>query len=51
MAETYGNAGVLSAAAAMPAEADRVERGGMDNAKRKAYRADSAQTKNQQSSR
>jgi Ca-activated chloride channel family protein len=51
MAETYGNAGVLSAAAAMPAEADRVERGGMDNAKRKAYRADSAQTRNQQSSR
>jgi len=51
LAQTYGNASVLSAAQAMPAEADKLESDGLDNAARKAYRADSAQTKNQQSSR
>lgn len=50
MAETYGNASVLSAAAEMPAEADKLEREGLDNEARKTYRADSAQTRNQQSS-
>jgi Ca-activated chloride channel family protein len=51
MAQTYGNTGVLSVAAAMPAEAARIEEGGLDNVARKAYRAESAQTKNQQSSK
>jgi Ca-activated chloride channel family protein len=48
MGETYGNAGVRSAAAPAVAEAARVEREGLDNAQRKAYRTESAQTKNQQ---
>ena len=51
MAETYRNFSVASAAAAMPAEAEKLEREGLDNAARKSYRADSAQTRNQQSSR
>ena len=40
-----------SAAVAMPAEAEKIEQDGLDNTTRKSYRADSAQTKNQQSSR
>jgi Ca-activated chloride channel family protein len=51
MAQTYGNTSVLSVAAAMPAEAAKIEEGGLDNAARKTYRAESAQTKNQQSSK
>ena len=51
MAETYGNLRVSAAAAAMPAEAEKLEREGLDNAARKSYRAESAQTRNQQSSR
>ena len=51
MAQTYGNTSVLSAAAAMPAEAEKIEQEGLDNAARKTYRAESAQTKNQQSSK
>jgi len=51
MAQTYGNTSVLSAAAPMAAEAAKIEAGGLDNAARKTYRAESAQTKNQQSSK
>ena len=51
MAETYGNASVKQAAAAMAPEAYKLEQDGLSNAERKAYRADSAQTRNQQSSR
>jgi Ca-activated chloride channel family protein len=51
MGETYGNTSVLSVAQAVPAEAAKVESGGLDNEARKSYRADSAQTRNQQSSR
>jgi Ca-activated chloride channel family protein len=51
MATTYGNEGVLAAAAAMPAAAGKIEQEGLDEAARKTYRAESAQTKNQQSSR
>ncbi len=35
----------------MPAEAESIESGGLDNATRKSYRAESAQTVNQQSSK
>jgi Ca-activated chloride channel family protein len=51
MAQTYGNSSVLSAAAPMASEAAKIEAGGLDNAARKTYRAESAQTKNQQSSK
>jgi Ca-activated chloride channel family protein len=51
IAETYGNASVGSAAAAMPAAAAKLERDGLDNAARKSYRTESSQTRNQQSSR
>jgi Ca-activated chloride channel family protein len=51
MAQTYGNTSVLSAVAPMAAEAAKIEAGGLDNAARKTYRAESAQTKNQQSSK
>jgi Ca-activated chloride channel family protein len=51
MAEIYGNVSVGSAAAAMPAEAEKLERDGLDNAARKSYRAESSQVRNQQSSR
>jgi Ca-activated chloride channel family protein len=51
MAETYGNTSVGAAAAAMPAAAEKIEQEGLDNAARKTYRAESAQTRNQQSSK
>lgn len=51
MAETYGNVSVSSAVAAMPAEAEKLERDGLDSAARKSYRAESSQVRNQQSSR
>lgn len=44
----YGNAMVAGQAAKVRAEAHRLEREGMDNATRKAYRADSAQIVRQQ---
>ncbi len=50
MAKTYGNSAVGEVAAAAAPEADRLEKEGLGNAQRKAYRADSAQAKNQQSS-
>ena len=50
LAETYGNASVGAAAAAMPAEAEKLERDGLDNAGRKAYRAESSQVRSQQAS-
>ncbi|MBI2497716.1 MAG: VWA domain-containing protein [Opitutae bacterium] len=46
----YGNTIVSAAASAVAPEAARLERDGLDNAQRKAYRADSQQVKNQQSS-
>jgi Ca-activated chloride channel homolog len=49
IAETYGNADVQQLAAAAAPEADRLEREGLGNAGRKIYRAESAQTRNQQS--
>jgi Ca-activated chloride channel family protein len=48
---TYSNFAVQSVAAPAAAEADRIERDGLDNSARKNYRAESAQTRNQQSSR
>jgi Ca-activated chloride channel family protein len=51
LGETYGNVSVSAAAAAMPAEAEKLERDGLDNAARKSYRAESSQIRNQQSSR
>ena len=48
---TYGNLAVQDVAAPAAAEADRLERDGLGASERKAYRAESAQTKNQQSSR
>jgi Ca-activated chloride channel family protein len=51
IAQTYGNMSVLAAAAAMPAEAEKLDRDGLDNASRKSYRAESAQTKNQQTAK
>ncbi|MEO7597809.1 MAG: VWA domain-containing protein [Opitutus sp.] len=50
MAKTYGNSAVGQVAAAAAPEADRLAKEGLDNAKRKAYRAESAQAKAQQSS-
>ena len=51
MGDTYRNFAVQQVAAAAAPEADRLEREGLDNAARKNYRAESAQTMNQQSSR
>lgn len=50
MGEVYKNEAVQRVAAPAAAEANRVEREGLGNAERKAYRAQSAQTKNQQGS-
>jgi hypothetical protein len=50
MADTYGNLAVQEVAAAAAPEADRLEREGLGNAERKAYRAESTQAKAQQSS-
>lgn len=49
MGETYGNARVGALAAPAAPEADRIEREGLDNAGRKIYRAESMQTRSQQS--
>jgi Ca-activated chloride channel family protein len=48
MGQAYGNVAVQSAAAAAAPEAARLERDGLDNAGRKAYRAESQQVKSQQ---
>jgi Ca-activated chloride channel family protein len=48
--DVYSNGTVQSFAAAAAPEAERLQREGMDNAKRKSYRAESQQTKTQQSS-
>jgi Ca-activated chloride channel family protein len=45
------NSALKAEAAAALKEADRLERDGMDNAKRKSYRASNSQTTNQQGSR
>ena len=50
MGEVYRNSAVQQSAAAAAPEADRLERDGLDNAQRKAYRAESQQVKNQQAS-
>ncbi len=49
MGSVYGNSALQSLAAPAAADAMRVEREGLGNAERKAYRAQSAQTRNQQS--
>ena len=51
MAAVYKNSAVQRVAAPAAAEADRLEREGLGVAERKAYRAESAQTVNQQNSR
>jgi hypothetical protein len=48
--KVYSNTAVAVTAAAAAPEAARLERDGLDNVQRKAYRADSQQVKNQQSS-
>lgn len=48
MGTVYGNSALQSLAAPAAADAARVERDGLGNAERKAYRAQSAQTRNQQ---
>lgn len=48
MGEAYSNSAVRELAAPAAPEADRLEREGLGASERKAYRADSAQTKNQQ---
>jgi Ca-activated chloride channel family protein len=45
---TYDNSAVSGCAKAAAPEADRIERDGLDNVSRKAYRAESSQVKNQQ---
>ena len=50
LARTYNNTAVLAVAQSSAKEADRIEANGLDNASRKTYRAESVQTKNQQSS-
>jgi Ca-activated chloride channel family protein len=50
MGEAYKNSAVTSLAAPAAPEADRLEKEGLDNAGRKIYRADSMQTRSQQSS-
>lgn len=49
-ASTYNNAPMAALAVQQEAEADKLERQGLSNADRKSYRAENAQTKNQQSS-
>ncbi len=49
LAETYGNSAVGRVAAAAAPAAAKVEREGLDNAERKSFRAEAAQTINQQS--
>ncbi len=49
MADTYGNAAVAEVAAALAPAAAKVEQEGLGNAERKAFRAEAAQTINQQS--
>lgn len=49
MSETYRNSSVGSIAAPAAAAADRIEKEGLGNAERKVFRAESAQTRNQQS--
>ena len=44
----YGNSALQKAAAPAAAEADRVEKEGLGNAKRKIYRAENAATRAQQ---
>jgi Ca-activated chloride channel family protein len=51
MADAYSNTGVQRVAAAAAPEADRLEREGLDNASRKAYRTENSQIMNQQNSR
>ena len=48
MAKLYGNSRVRDMAAPAAVEAERVKKEGLDNVTRKAYRADNAQTVNQQ---
>jgi Ca-activated chloride channel family protein len=50
LADTYGNSAVGQVASAMAPAAAKVERDGLDNAERKLYRAEAAQTAAQQSS-
>ena len=50
MADLYKNSSVKALAAPAAPEADRLEREGLGNAERKIYRAESAQTRSQQSS-
>ncbi|WP_414662388.1 vWA domain-containing protein [Horticoccus sp. 23ND18S-11] len=50
IADTYQNSSVQQMAAAAAPEADRLEKEGLGNAERKNYRAESAQTRSQQSS-
>ena len=49
MGRVYQNTAVQALAAPAPAEADKLEREGLGNADRKNYRAESAQTRSQQS--
>jgi hypothetical protein len=49
MGETYGNAKVGAIAAPAAPAADRIEQEGLGNAERKIFRAESAQTRSQQS--
>jgi Ca-activated chloride channel family protein len=49
-AATYGNASLAEIGKKQEAEADRLEREGLSNKERKAYREQNAQTRNQQSS-
>ena len=49
MAVVYGNTAVREVSAAAAPEADRLQKEGLGNAERKAYRAESAQAKAQQS--
>jgi Ca-activated chloride channel family protein len=48
LGSTYQNSLISGFTAPAAADADRLAREGLDNARRKAYRADSAQTRNQQ---
>ena len=48
MAKTYSNSAVSSISAREKAEADRLEREGLDSVARKAYRTENAQTYQQQ---
>ncbi|MBI2813304.1 MAG: VWA domain-containing protein [Opitutae bacterium] len=50
LGSVYANSAVSAAASAAEPEAARLERDGLDNARRKSYRTDSQQVKNQQSS-